>query len=32
MLLDDVCRIVDARKWLNIFWRVDKEEKVVLVL
>ena len=28
MLLDDVCRIVGAREWVDEFWRVDEEGKV----
>ena len=31
VLLDDVCRIVEARKWLDEFWRVDEEGKVSLL-
>ena len=32
VLLDDVCRIVGARVWLDEFWRVDEEGKVALLL
>ena len=32
MLLDDVCRIVWAREWLDEFWIEDKERKVALLL
>ena len=31
MPLDDVCRIVVAREWLDEFWRVDEERKVALL-
>ena len=32
VLLDDVCRIVWAREWLDEFWRLDEKEKVALLL
>ena len=32
LLLDDVCRIVGPREWLDEFWRVDEEGKVALLL
>ena len=32
MLLDDVGRIVGAGEWLDEFWRVDEEGKVLLLL
>ena len=30
--LDDVCRIVWTRVWLDIFFRVDEKRKVALLL
>ena len=27
VLLDDMCRIVGARVWLDEFWRVDEEDR-----
>ena len=32
VLLNDVCRIVGGRERLDEFWRVDEEEKVILLL
>ena len=32
MLLDDVCRILGGREWLDEFWRVDEEGMVALLL
>ena len=32
VLLDDVCRIVGTRVWLDEFWTVDEEGKVALLL
>ncbi len=32
VLLDDLCRIVGTREWLDEFWRVDKDGKVTLLL
>ena len=32
VLLDEVCRIVGAREWLDELWRVDMESKVALLL
>ena len=32
VLLDDVCRIVGAREWLDEFCRVDEEGKEALLL
>ena len=32
VLLDDVCRIVGAREWLDEFWRVDEEGKLAMLL
>ena len=31
VLLDDVCRIVGAREWLDEFWREDEEGNVALL-
>ena len=30
MLLDDVCRIVGAREWLDEFWRMEEDGKVAV--
>ena len=27
-----MCRIVGAREWLDEFWKVDEERKVILLL
>ena len=32
VLLDDVCRIVGTREWVDEVWRVDEDEKVALLL
>ena len=32
VMLDDVCKIVEAREWLDEFWMVDEEGMVTLLL